>query len=301
MDILLFFSREGLFKVNIIAFQLITETDNIMNSFFKFENTLYIKKKGTYVLLFFLLTVRLVEIVREKNGVRCVHEDCRVEQLWAIDAADPFLALVIGQQVDVESEEHLRQLQHRYALRHPLRCPPSAGPDGIVAVHDGVDDVIDAPEPVSSGGRKAVRVPYVGHDRDVVVPVEKMEREFARHDEERVPEFDHLGEHEEEAPNGYARGVEGFAEAQAVVETVFVARSDETGDDGAGTEDAKSGQARVPHDQCPPQVVGGSLVHPSPSKEKEGYVDSACEERQGPVISSPSLRLFNGKTVFESF
>ena len=237
----------------------------------------------------------------KENGVRCVHEHCRVEELWAIDAVGPRLALVVGQQVDVESEEHLRQLQHRYALRHPLRCPPSAGPDGVVSVHDGVDDVVDSSEPVSSGRGKAVPVPHVGHDGDVVVPVEKMEREFARHDEERVPEFNHLGKHEEEAPGGYAGGVEGFAEAETVVETACVGRPNEAGDDGAGAEDAKGGQAHVPHDQRPPQFVGGSLVHPSPPKEKEGYVDSARVERQSPVISSPFLCLVNGEIFFESF
>ena len=58
-----------------------------------------------------------------------------------------------------------------------------------------MDDVVDAAEPVARCRRKAVRVPHVRHDGDVVIPVEKVEWEFARHDEKRVPEFYQLGEH----------------------------------------------------------------------------------------------------------
>lgn len=62
---------------------------------------------------------------------------------------------------------------------------------------------------------------------------------LAHHDEESVAEFDHLGEHEQEAPDGDLRGVEGFAEAEAVVKAFVVGGADKAGDDAAGAKNAE--------------------------------------------------------------
>lgn len=111
--------------------------------------------------------------MREKDGVRGVHHHGRVEQLRPVDASVFHLVLVVGKYVDVEAEEHLRQLQYGDALLDPRRRSPPAGANGVVGVHDGVNDVVDSAEPVATGRCKAVGVPYVGHDGDVVVPVEE--------------------------------------------------------------------------------------------------------------------------------
>ena len=130
-----------------------------------------------------------------------------------------------------------------------------------------MDGVVDSAKPVSRGGGKAVRVPDVRHDGDVVVPVQEVELVFARDDEERVTQLRQFGEHEEEAPDGYLWGVEGLTVAQAVVKALVEGHPEEAGDDGDGADDAEGRQPGVPHDEGPSEVVGGSLFHPALPRE----------------------------------
>ena len=85
------------------------------------------------------------------------------------------------------------------------------------------------------------------------------------------------------------------------MKAVVVGDSEETGDDGAGPDDAEDGQTGVPHHKHPSQVVGGPLLHPPPARKDERHVDHAGVDGYGPVILSPFLGFVNGKAVFHSF
>ena len=182
------------------------------------------------------------------------------------------LLVVGGHVVDHAAYYHLDQLQggdhHRYHLRHSVPETRSTchhhghsrenrpeGFEGVVRVHDRVNDEVHDDEPPGWGGVLAEGVPAVDEDRDVVVPVKEDQLLLPQHDEDRVPQLGDLGENEHPGPEPADPVLlDEAGDAEGVVEAVGVEGVHELGECPGGPHDAEHGQEHAPAREGASQV-----------------------------------------------
>ena len=92
----------------------------------------------------------------------------------------------VHQVIDHTAHQHLGDLGDRDEHGELARQLKAGRPQGVVRVHDGVDQVVHGHEPSAAGHHVFVGVPGVEQHGDVVVPVEEDELLFPQDDEESV-------------------------------------------------------------------------------------------------------------------
>lgn len=92
----------------------------------------------------------------------------------------------VHQVVDHTAHQHLGDLGQCDEHGELARQLEAGRPQGVVRVHDGVDQVVHGHEPSAASHHVFVGVPGVEQHGDVVVPVQEDELLFPQDDEESV-------------------------------------------------------------------------------------------------------------------
>jgi len=129
---------------------------------------------------------------------------------------------LVGPDVDGGAHDHLSELQRGDDHGDEFRNVDAERFQGIVGVHDGVNQVVHADEPAGCGDVVGVRVPGVQEHGHVVVPVQEDERLLPEHDEDGVTELGNLRQREHPVPEASYAVVQetGSGDAQRVHESI---------------------------------------------------------------------------------
>ena len=232
--------------------------------------------------------VRLVEEVEEEYEVREVHEKRHGDVLIADLALFAVALLEVGNEIDVDAENHLRYLAARDRNVHPLGYAEAERSKAVVRVHGGVHREVHDDEPASAGAQLHGREPAVDEHRGVMIPVEKDELLFAQHDEQRVDELGHFAQHEQPRPAA-EHAVCVLIVAYGMLDTLVDESVHELGPDAHGAEQAEAGEHEVPRDQRLAQVEALARLHVVLTGEYGDDVDDGVDDAQIPVVPHPVL------------
>lgn len=205
-----------------------------------------------------LAAVAVKEELGEEHGVREVHDEGKV---GAEDELVAVVALDGGGRDDVDTDNHLGELEG--CEEDAPVGTNTAGSDGIVEVHEGVNEEVhdgEGPAGAVEVVCNLIRVPAVQGSHDMVVVVEEDQRLLAEHDEDGVTELEELGDVEEEDP---ARGSK--AEAARVADDLkdwtVHEMMQELGEGVVEAEGGEDGEAKVPGDERPAEVERLTVLH----------------------------------------
>lgn len=121
----------------------------------------------------------MVEEVEEENEVREVHEKGPLDILVSDVTLVAARFLEVGNRVDDNTDNHLRDLATRDDNVDPLRNSVAERAHSVVRVHGSMNGEVHENEPTTGGAEVFARVPAVDEDSCVVVPVKKDELLFA--------------------------------------------------------------------------------------------------------------------------
>lgn len=202
--------------------------------------------------------VAVDEELGEEHGVREVHDEGKVgskDELVAVGAVES------SRRNDPDTDNHLRELE-RSEEDAPVGTN-STGSDGVVEVHEGVDEEVhdgEGPAGAVEVVGDLVRVPAVQGGHDMVVVVEEDQGLLAEDDEDGITELEELGDVEEEDPTSgseaEARGVADDLKHRAVHEVAQELREGVV--ETKGREDA---EAKVPRDERPAEIERLAVLH----------------------------------------
>lgn len=102
--------------------------------------------------------------------------------------------------IDQTADDHLQQLERCNHHHDEARRLEAHRSQCIVRVHDAVHAIVHHDKPASGRRVFGVREPCVDQNGDVMVPVQKDERLFAQHNEQRVAQFGQFREHKQPGP-----------------------------------------------------------------------------------------------------
>lgn len=139
--------------------------------------------------MLWLSQISIVEEFEKQQKVREVHNKGPCDVLLANMTFSTVLLLIPGDTVDVDADDHLKDLTTRDGDVHPFGDLEAEGAQCVVRVHDWVNGVVHDREPATGGGEVASWEPAVDEHGGVVVPVQEDELLFAQHDEDRVAQF----------------------------------------------------------------------------------------------------------------
>ena len=123
--------------------------------------------------------ISIVEELEKQQKVRKVHNKRPDDVLHANMASGTAFYLIPGNIVDVDAENHLKDLSTRDCDVYPFGDLESESSKGVVWVHGRVDGVVHEDEPATGAGEVLGRVPAVDENCCVMVPVKEDELLFA--------------------------------------------------------------------------------------------------------------------------
>lgn len=125
---------------------------------------------------FLWLEVSIVEEVGEEEQIAGVHGRATGQVEVRLVARQLALLGREDEIVDHDTHHHLEYLERGDADADKPRNGHPESLEGIVGVHEGMDDVVHDHKPATGSSMVSVAVPDIDHDTDVMVPVEENER-----------------------------------------------------------------------------------------------------------------------------
>lgn len=146
--------------------------------------------------------IRLIEEVSKQDQIAGVHGKGYEDVTVGSAALTPGTQIVQTSEIGHNADDHLENLRESDEHAHLLWDPETHGFQGVVCVHEGVDDEVHHYEPASSGDQLTVAVGAVAEHGQVVVPMQEDQGLLAQNDEHSVSQLDELGIHHDEGPEG---------------------------------------------------------------------------------------------------
>lgn len=144
--------------------------------------------------------VVVVEESGKEDEVTCVHEQREFDILIRDPTFKSRLFYLVRPDIHKTTYNHLDQLQACDHHRDGAGNWKFDGFEGIVGVHNGVNQIIHDNEPSCGSSVFRIGVPCVQEHGDMMIPVQKDERLFPKYDEDGVAQLGNLGDDEQERP-----------------------------------------------------------------------------------------------------
>ena len=114
-----------------------------------------------------------IKEICEQEKVACIHSETVTHVLHGLLAIETLRLHVVCRQINDYSHDHLQDLNARDENADESWDSNVQSPQSVIRIHERVHRIIHHHEPSSRTGVIRVTVPNVGHNADVVVPVEE--------------------------------------------------------------------------------------------------------------------------------
>lgn len=117
--------------------------------------------------------VGLIEIIDKQEEVANIHQQSPFHVVLRNMTRKPIVQQPIGIAIDEETDHHLGQLEYSYSHHHWSRNAYAHRTQGVVGVHEGVNNQVHNRKPPTRSSVVAVGVPTVQQDRDMMKVMQK--------------------------------------------------------------------------------------------------------------------------------